>query len=387
MHIAIYSPVFVRPTETFIYNAATGLVASGMRVSAIAESRDTADQCPFEPVYVVPMPGRFNPYRLIRRSLRPLLGMPPGGEQQHLHRKALYRTLLRIKPDVILANYGPSGVLLAPVAQQLGIPLVVSFHGVDASSLALDPRWQRRYKAMFQVASAATGPSEYVKEKLVGLGCPDERAHVLHYGINTDQILFSPPAKRFDNEELKFLFVGRLAEKKDPVTLLRSFARAREVLLPLRSVLTIAGDGPLRKTVEAEIAALGLAEHVHLLGRRTHEEIIQLYKSAHIYVQHSVTAPNGDEEGLPVSITEALASGLPVISTRHSGIPEVVVDDVTGLLVDEKDVQGMADKMVALARDPERWDNYGTAGRKLLESEFAVPIVQKRLRSILAGPG
>lgn len=387
MHIAIYAPVFVRPTETFIYNAATGLAASGLKVSVLAAARDTVDQCPFEPVYIVPRPGRFNPLRLARRVLRPILGRPPGGEQQHLHRKALYQTLLRIQPDVILANYGPSGALLAPVAEKLGIPLVVSFHGIDASSLALDPRWQRRYLEMFKVASAATGPSEYVRQKLIKLGCPDERAHVLHYGIKTDQIQFSPPAKRFDNKELNFLFVGRLAEKKDPVTLLRSFALARESLLPLRSVLTIAGDGPLREVVESEISALDLVDHVRLLGRRKHEEIIQLFGSAHIYVQHSVTAPNGDEEGLPVSITEALASGLPVVSTRHSGIPEAVVDGVTGLLVDEKDVQGMADAMVTLARDPEKWDQFGTAGRKLLESEFAVPIVQKRLQSILSVKG
>ena len=143
MHTAIYAPVFVRPTETFIYNAATGLAAhDDVRVSVIAAARDTLDQCPFEPVHIVPRPGRFDPNRLLRRALRPLLGQPPGGEQQDLHRKALRRVLAQNRPDVILANYGPSGVLLAPVAQQLGIPMVVSFHGVDASSLALDPQWQ-----------------------------------------------------------------------------------------------------------------------------------------------------------------------------------------------------------------------------------------------------
>jgi glycosyltransferase involved in cell wall biosynthesis len=210
---------------------------------------------------------------------------------------------------------------------------------------------------------------------------------VLHYGIKMDEIQCSPPARRYDDQELRFLFVGRLAEKKDPITLLRSFASARKSLLPVNSVLTMAGDGPLRATVEKEIAALGLADHVRLLGRRTHHEVIELYQSAHIYVQHSVIAPNGDEEGLPVSITEALAAGLPVVSTRHSGIPEAVIDGVTGVLVDEKDIQGMADAMVDLARNPDRWDQFGRAGRALLEEEFSVPLVQEKLRSVLGVKG
>lgn len=384
MHTAIYAPVFVRPTETFIYNAATGLAAhKDMQVSVIAAARDTAQACPFEPVFIVPRPGRFDPRRLLRRAFRPILGMPPGGEQEHMHRKALKQALIKSKAEVILANYGPSGVLLAPVAKQLGLPMIVSFHGVDASSLALNPDWQQRYREMFLHAAAVTGPSIYVRDKLIQLGCPADRAHVLHYGIKTEQIRFSPPAKRFDGKELSFLFVGRLAEKKDPVTLLRCFASARESLLPLKAVLTIAGDGPLRSVVEREIAALGLMNHVRLLGLRTHQEVIELYKTAHIYVQHSVTAPDGDEEGLPVSITEALAAGLPVISTRHSGIPEAVIQGKTGELVNEKDIQGMADAMISMARSPDKWDEYGSAGRALLESDFSVPVVQKKLRAIL----
>lgn len=383
MHIAIYAPIFVRPTETFIYNATQTLVKAGITVSVLAACRQTEDQCPFEPVRIVPEPGRWHPKRLARRVLQPLLGAPPGGIQTDLHRRALTRELAEIGPDILLANYGPSGVLLAPIAEKLQIPLVVSFHGVDASSLPHDPLWRRQYREMFAVASAATGPSHYVRNKLVTLGCPDERAHVLHYGIKTDEIRFTPPTGRYDGREIRYLFVGRLTEKKDPISLLQSFAKANRRLSPLKSALTMAGDGPLRADVEAEISRLQLQESVRLLGRVTHEEVIKLYETAHIYVQHSVTAPNGDEEGLPVSITEALAAGLPVISTRHSGIPEAVIDGQTGLLVDEKDVDGMADAMVSLAGDPGRWRQFADSGRKLLEDEFSVPIVQENMLRIL----
>ena len=128
---------------------------------------------------------------------------------------------------------------------------------------------------------------------------------------------------------------------------------------------------------------LGLSESVHLTGRIPHDEVIAAFRRAHVYVQHSVTAPDGDEEGLPVSITEALAGGLPVVSTRHSGIPEVVRDDETGYVVDEGDVSGMAAAMVRMARQPERWDDFGQAARRLLEAEFSVPVVQERLQGLL----
>ncbi len=100
-------------------------------------------------------------------------------------------------------------------------------------------------------------------------------------------------------------------------------------------------------------------------------------------MQHSVVAPNGDEEGLPVSITEALAAGLPVVSTRHSGIPEAVRENECGLLVEEKDVAGMSAAMIRLAREPETCDQFGAAGRRLLEAEFSTPVVQEKLMHLL----
>lgn len=383
MRIIVYAPVFVRPTETFIYDVTTELVASGNIVSVIAESRESIAAHPFSPVNIVPSPVRMDPARILRRILRPFTGRPLGGEAAGLHRDRIRHHIQDFRPDVIFAHYGQSGVLLAPLAQEIRIPLMVSFHGVDASRLARDPIWKRRYRTMFESVAIATGPSEYVRNKLVDLGCPEDRAHILHNGVRTDLISFSPPKTRFDGTEIRFLFVGRLAEKKDPLTLLRSFKTARDTLLPLRSSLTIIGDGPMRNKVEDAVRTLELSESVKLRGRQTHDEVIRSFAEAHIYVQHSITAPSGDEEGLPVSITEALAAGLPVISTRHSGIPEVVHENVCGLLVQEKDSRGMADCMVRLARDLALCDRFGTAGRELLESEFATPVVQKRLRSLL----
>lgn len=383
MRLAIYAPVFVRPTETFIYDATIELARHFEPVSVIAASRDSADERPFPNVHVIAAPGSRDPLRLMHRLLGAFRNDPDNNAQKAAQRHRIRRKLIELSPDVLLANYGQGGVTVAPVAASLGIPLVVSFHGADASRRARDPEWQRRYRAMFQTAAAVTGPSSYVRDKLITLGSDPQRTHVLHYGIRTDQIRCSLPGGRYDGGEVRFLFVGRLAEKKDPVTLLKSFKAARQQLLPIPSSLTIAGDGPLRTLVEKTIAELELGEHVHALGRQTHDEVRRLFGQAHIYVQHSVTAPDGDEEGLPVSITESLAAGLPVVSTRHSGIPEAVVDGANGFLVDEGDAAAMTQKMVQLARDPALWDKFGENGRQRLEKEFAMDTVQAGLRALL----
>ena len=384
MRIAVYADVFVRPTETFIYETTTALAAAGHEVTVFAKERQSAEDRPFPAIDVVPFPWRWHPYRMVRRALRPVLGYPEGGEFNAMYARRLTRAISAARPDIILANYGPGGVRMTPVARELGVPLITSFHGVDASRYLRNPHWCKRYGVMFRQAAAVTGPSEYVRRRLIEAGAAPERTHVLHYGIPTDRILFCPPGERYAGDELRLLFVGRLTPKKDPISLLRSYAAARAALGGLHSTLTMIGDGPMRDEVAAERDRLGLGEAVKLTGRIPHDEVIAAFRSAHMYVQHSVTAPDGDEEGLPVSITEALAGGLPVVATRHSGIPEVVREGETGYVVDEGDIEGMAAAIVRLARQPARWDEYGRNGRRLLEAAFAVDVVRAKLQGLLS---
>jgi colanic acid/amylovoran biosynthesis glycosyltransferase len=384
MRIAVYAQTFVRPTETFIYETTKGLAAAGHDVTVYTRDRECESERPFDPVVTVPLPGRWDPFHVVRRALRPVLGDAAGSEKLAIVRDRMTKALERARPDVILANYGPGGVFVAPIAQRLGVPFLTSFHGVDASRHLRIPEWRRRYETLFGQAAGITGPSEYVRRRLIEAGSPPERTHVLHYGIPTDRIAFCPPGARYDGGPVRFLFVGRMTPKKAPVTLLRSFAVAREELGDVGATLTLLGDGPLWDEVAAERDRLGLGDAVDLRGRVTHDEVISAFQHAHIYVQHSVTAKNGDEEGLPVSITEALAGGLPVVATRHSGIPEVVINDRTGYLVDEGDIDGMGAAMARLARNPGNWDEFGRAGRDLLEAEFRTDLVQARLQALLS---
>jgi glycosyltransferase involved in cell wall biosynthesis len=144
------------------------------------------------------------------------------------------------------------------------------------------------------------------------------------------------------------------------------------------------GDGPLRETVAEAANRLDLGAALELAGSLPHDSVLDAYANADIYVQHSVVAPDGDSEGLPVSITEALAARLPVIATRHSGIPEVVMDGQTGYLVAERDYEAMGHRMADLAERPDTWSTLGNAGQQLLEAEFAIPVVRTELLRILA---
>ncbi len=144
----------------------------------------------------------------------------------------------------------------------------------------------------------------------------------------------------------------------------------------------IVGDGPLRKSIEMLIKQLSIQDKVNLLGWRTQDEIRQLYADAHIFVLSSVTASNGDKEGQGLVIQEAQASGLPVISTLHNGIPEGILDGKSGFLVPERDVDALAEKLIYLIEHPEIWPEMGRAGRAYVEANYDINKLNDRLVEI-----
>ncbi len=383
MRIAVFAPVFVRPTETFILDATLGLGEAGHAVHVLTLDRAVSSAPDLAEVREVGMPAGLSLSRLLaavgRRS--------PLVRTEYWRVRGLRASLLGmlgdLRPDVILAHYGRGGILLGPVAGRLGVPLVVSFHGADECRLGHRPEWRPRFEALFADAALVTGPSRYILDRLVSLGCPAGKARLLHYGIKTDMIPVRPPVGPDRDRPVRFLFVGRHTPKKDPVGLLRAFRNCLDELGKGAAKLTMIGSGPLSDEVAAAVGELGLDDQVTLAGHLPHEAALRAYAEHDIYVQHSVTAADGEEEGLPVSITEALAAGLPVIATRHSGIPEVVREDETGYLVEEHDVAGMGHRMAALARDDAARNRLGAAGRALIRKGFDFPAVRARLEKLL----
>jgi colanic acid/amylovoran biosynthesis glycosyltransferase len=268
-------------------------------------------------------------------------------------------------------NHAPSFI---SAARKAGIPLFAHAHGYEVA-LMLRDTWEARHaRRLFEAAAGIIAPSRFLAERIVTLGCDERKLSVVPCGV--DPTKFQPTHR----EPLRLLAVGRLVEKKAPQHTVAAFAKAK-VRHP-RATLDWVGDGPLRDDCVRLVARLGVAKAIRFLGAQPHETVLDLMGKASVFVQHSVTARNGDTEGLPVAILEAMSCALPVVASRHSGIPEAVVHGKTGLLVPEHDVDGMATAIDALLDDPEHARAMGEAGRRRVLENFTQKLTATRLRSI-----
>jgi colanic acid/amylovoran biosynthesis glycosyltransferase len=281
--------------------------------------------------------------------------------------------------DVIHSHFGPMGLLASALrySGRSSAALVTTFHGNDISE-TVDRHGVDYYAPLFSVADRCLGVSRYWAERLVELGAPAERTRVQHMGVDCSRLAFRPAAGH--TGQTRLISVGRLTEKKGHEYTLRALAvmRARAPELDVR--LDIIGGGPLLLPLTSLRDELGLTSLVRFHDSLTHGEVVERLRSADIFVLPSVTARSGDMEGIPVSLMEAMAQGLPVVSTRHSGIPELVQHDRCGLLVAERDTAGLADSLELLARQPSRWEAMGREGRAIIEQDFDTAQLGRRLR-------
>ena len=284
----------------------------------------------------------------------------------------------RTQADVVLAEYGTAGVRVLRACRQAAIPLVVHFHGADASKYKVLSRYSEDYRRLFTRAAAVIAVSRAMERRLLSLGCPSEKLIYSPYGVDCDTFvgshpLIAPP---------QFLAVGRMVEKKGPNLTLMAFARVLEQRPDAR--LRMIGGGDLLATCRDLATSLALDHAVAFLGSQSHETVREEMRYARAFVQHSVTAADGDSEGTPVSILEAGAAGLPVVSTRHAGIPDVVVEGKTGLLVDEGRTDEMAQHMLTLANDPKLADELGRHAALHVRLHYTMTRSINRLADVLA---
>jgi glycosyltransferase involved in cell wall biosynthesis len=283
----------------------------------------------------------------------------------------------RSRPDVVLAEYGTTGVSTMDACLQMDIPLVVHFHGYDASVHSVLEENADTYPVMFRVAAAIIAVSRAMERKLISLGAPPEKVHYNPYGINCNNFGGADPS----SAQPVFLAVGRFVEKKAPQITLRAFALVHRSLPEAR--LRMVGDGPLLNQCRNLAKELGIEDCTMFLGAQSPAVVQEEMRSARCFVQHSMEAANGDCEGTPLGIVEAGASGLPVVSTRHAGIADVVVENETGFLVDEGDVEGMAENMLRLAQESELARKLGKTARQRIESHFSEGCSDRRLWEII----
>lgn len=299
-----------------------------------------------------PFVGRLVSSRLWRRSDRAVT-------------RAYTQAFRRVRADVVLAEYGPAGVMILDACRTLGLPLVVHFHGYDASIREVMQRHAAGYRAVFEDAAAIIAVSRAMEAKLVAFGAPPSKVHYNPYGVDCARFVGGDPAAA----PPVLLAVGRLVEKKGPLLTLRAFAAVHRKHPEAR--LRLIGDGPLRRECTSLVRALGLEKAVTILGTQPHAVVSEELRQARGFVQHSVEASSGDREGTPVAVLEAGATGLPVVSTRHGGIPDVVIDGDTGFLVAEGDVAAMAAAMERLVADPVLASRLGDAARRRVCTHFS----------------
>ena len=274
--------------------------------------------------------------------------------------------------DVVLAEYGTAGSFITPICKNLDIPLLVHFHGFDASREDILNTFKKGYQLMFSYAIKIIVVSHAMKQALVGQGCPETKLLINTYGPHSGYLNIKP------NLESNYIIsIGRHTYKKAPYLTILAFRKVLKKHPYLK--LKMIGDGELFDVSKNLVKSLGLENNIILLGALERKEIIKHLQSAFLFVQHSLVALNGDSEGTPVGIIEAMAAGLPVVSTRHAGIPDVVIENETGFLVDEGDIDAMAEQIITLLNNRDLAGSFGKKGNERILSEFTL---QKHIATI-----
>lgn len=278
------------------------------------------------------------------------------------------------KIEVVLANYGMPGAHMAPVCKELNIPLLVIFHGHDATDRKLLQEYKESYVRMFEYATYTIAVSEEMKLRLLAAGAIPEKLKLIPYGVDVEK--FKPSGVNTNKDT--FLAVGRFTKKKGPLHTIRAFYQALQKF-PEAKLVMVGGKTGMYDECQKLVDELGIGAAVNFTGIKNSEEVAELMANSLAFVQHSITAPNGDMEGTPLGILEASASALPVVSTLHGGIKEAVIHGTTGYLVSEKDEDGMAEFMIKLLENPEKAKEMGANGRNhIVENHYQ----EKQIRKI-----
>jgi glycosyltransferase involved in cell wall biosynthesis len=275
-------------------------------------------------------------------------------------------SFLHEKIDGVFAQYGPTGVGILPVCKMLKLPLIVHFHGVDASKHDVLETYKQGYQEMFQYANYIIVVSKAMKRRILDLGASPEK--VIYNPCGPNEEYFNIQLKR--KTEKIFVGAGRFVDKKAPHCTILAFSKLLQYHPDAKLVL--AGTGELWDVCRDLVQYLNLKDKVILPGVFAREQLKRLFAEAIGFVQHSVTPSSGDMEGTPVAVLEASAAGLPVIATRHAGIPDVIIENETGLLVDEYDIDGMAENMKRILDNPGYAQEMGRAGRENIKLHFSM---------------
>lgn len=356
-------------SETFIY----GYIAGLQRYKPIVLTREVMNLglFPFRDLYCVPKLKRYSMQWFWERSCRKLF-----------KRELYYEDMLKSnKAKLIHAHFGQEGAQMLGVKKRLKMPLITTFYGADMSKLGRERKWQIAYKKLFREGDLFLVEGGCMKKGLTKLGCPPEKIKIQHIAVDIKKFNYQKPQSKEKDEKIKILFCGRFVEKKGLIYALTAIKLIVKKFPNLE--FRIIGDGELRPEIENFVEKNNMGKHVILLGSRPHSVFAEEAQKAHILLQPSVTARDGDSEGgAPTVLLEAQATGLPVVSTYHADIPEVVVNGKSGFLVPERAPEAIAQKLECLIGDPNLRAQMGKYGREHIEGNYNIYNETKKLEDI-----
>jgi len=353
--VALFCATFLRPEMLHIHRQVSGL----KNFSPVVLTQKREGDWAAERVEVIPR----SKFRFVGRGLERWLGMPwqiTGAESDKMC------GVLRSTDAALLhIFFGNVAVHMLPLIRSADIPVVISVHGSDVAGQIATPAFERARREMFGRARLVMCRSEQLAEKAGALGCDAGKLRIMRTVL--------PPVRRSphlppSDGHWHVVQASRLVPKKGLATSLRAFAAFQKVH-PLAK-FTIAGDGPLETELRDLSVSLGISASVEFRGFLSQEALVELFGSAHIFLHPSETV-GGDVEGIPNSLLEAMASGLPSVATDHGGIPEVVQNKITGLLCREGDWQAISEALLQLASDPALYASISKAGAAFVSHAFS----------------
>ena len=371
------SGVFLPLTENWIYTQISSLKTWNPII--YCHSTENHDIYPVRRIRSFDW-AKGGPWAFVNRVCNKIFGFQP----------AIAYRLIKDKPDLIHAHFGPSGYSILRLKRLLNIPMVTTFYGYDLSMLpSREPAWKPRYLQLFKYGELFLVEGNAMRRTLIALGCPEQKVIVQQIGIELDKIPFC--SRKPDlSDEVRVLIAGTFREKKGIPYAVEAFGIVKQKHPDLKLKLTIIGDSrgtfsdeDEKKKILAALTKFNLKNEVTMMGFQPHSVLWNEMYKHHIFLSPSVTAADGDSEGgAPVSIIEASASGMPVISTAHCDIPEVVIDGKSGHLAPERDINALAEKLEMLVLNPALWETFGIRGRKHIEDNYDIFKQVRRLESL-----
>ena len=293
--------------------------------------------------------------------------------------RALLRLLSRTDARLLHIYFGQIAVHLLPLIRTWKNPSIVSFHGADVTVDMNKPAYRESTRQMLDAVKLVLVRSESLRRALIDLGCDPKKIEVQRTGIPLEEFAFHE--RSFPNDgECRLVQAGRLIEKKGLPVTLRAFA----VFLRKypNATLTIAGEGPLLGELQKLARELNIERRVSFTGFISQEQLRDIYYRTHIFVHPSQTGRDGNVEGIPNSMLEAMASGLPVFATDHGGIPEAVENGVSGVLVRERDHEALANALLTATQDSDSLARIARNGAEVVRKNFDLQAQAQRLEEI-----